>query len=186
MALLENWQKIAYNEKTNKQELQRFWQRYFLLEKGVYEQLLENPDQYITKVGRVLRKTSLDELPQIWDIFRGTMSIIGPRPALWNQADLVEERDRYGANDVLPGLTGLAQVHGRNTLKWEKRFEMDVSYTAHVTFIGDLKIILDTIWTVVLKKNIMLNGLEDFDVYRKRRMESKMGMEYTNSKIDGL
>ena len=78
---------------------------------------LSNPDSYITNVGRLLRKTSLDELPQIWDIFRGKMSIIGPRPALWNQADLVAERDKYGANDVMPGLTGYAQINGRDELE---------------------------------------------------------------------
>ena len=76
--------------------------------------LLRNPDQYITKVGRFLRKTSLDELPQLWNIFRGDMALIGPRPALWNQDDLIAERDRYGANDVKPGLTGWAQIHGRD------------------------------------------------------------------------
>jgi len=76
--------------------------------------LLENPDQWITKVGKFLRKTSLDELPQIWNIFVGQMSIIGPRPALWNQYDLIEERDKYGANDIRPGLTGLAQISGRD------------------------------------------------------------------------
>ncbi|MBR5539496.1 MAG: sugar transferase, partial [Clostridia bacterium] len=75
--------------------------------------LLENPEQYITKIGKFLRKSSLDELPQIWDIFVGNMSIIGPRPALWNQDDLIAERDKYGANDVRPGLTGWAQINGR-------------------------------------------------------------------------
>ena len=79
--------------------------------------MLENPEQYITRVGRFLRKTSLDELPQIWDIFVGNMSIIGPRPALWNQDDLIEERDKYGANDVKPGLTGWAQINGRDELE---------------------------------------------------------------------
>ena len=83
--------------------------------------LLENPEQWITKVGKFLRKTSLDELPQIWNIFVGDMSIIGPRPALWNQYDLIEERDRYGANDVLPGLTGWAQIHGRDELPIAKK-----------------------------------------------------------------
>ena len=79
--------------------------------------LLENPQQYITRVGRVLRKLSLDELPQIFQIFTGKMSIIGPRPALWNQFDLIAERDKYGANDVRPGLTGWAQINGRDELE---------------------------------------------------------------------
>lgn len=79
--------------------------------------LLENPEQYITRVGKILRKTSLDELPQIWNIFKGDMSVIGPRPALWNQDDLVAEREKYGANDVTPGLSGWAQVNGRDELE---------------------------------------------------------------------
>ena len=78
--------------------------------------LLKNPEQYITKIGRFMRKTSLDELPQIWQIFTGKMTIIGPRPALWNQYDLIAERDKYGANDIKPGLTGWAQINGRDEL----------------------------------------------------------------------
>ena len=100
--------------------------------------LLENPEQWITKVGKFLRKTSLDELPQIWNIFVGDMSIIGPRPALWNQYDLIEERDRYGANDVLPGLTGWAQIHGRDELPIAKKAELDGYYVQHLSF-GDRK-----------------------------------------------
>ena len=90
--------------------------------------LLENPEQYITKVGGFLRKTSLDELPQIFNIIRGEMSIIGPRPALWNQADLIAERDKYGANDVMPGLTGWAQIHGRDELEIPIKAKLDGEY----------------------------------------------------------
>jgi O-antigen biosynthesis protein WbqP len=90
---------------------------------------LENPDQYITGVGKFLRKTSLDELPQIWDIFIGKMSIIGPRPALWNQDDLIAERDKYGANDVKPGLTGWAQINGRDELEIPAKAKLDGKYT---------------------------------------------------------
>ena len=90
---------------------------------------LENPEQYITKVGKFLRKSSLDELPQIWDIFIGKMSIIGPRPALWNQFDLMEERDKYGANDVKPGLTGWAQINGRDELEIPVKAKFDGEYT---------------------------------------------------------
>ena len=90
--------------------------------------MLENPDQYITRVGRFIRKTSLDELPQIWDIFTNKMSIIGPRPALWNQDDLVAERDKYGANDVLPGLTGWAQINGRDELEIPVKAKLDGDY----------------------------------------------------------
>ena len=90
--------------------------------------LLENPDQYITRVGRFLRKSSLDEIPQVWDIFVGHMSIIGPRPALWNQEDLIAERDKYGANDVRPGLTGWAQINGRDELEIPVKAKLDGDY----------------------------------------------------------
>lgn len=87
--------------------------------------MLENPDQYITKVGHFLRKTSLDELPQLFNILVGDMAVIGPRPALWNQFDLIEERDKYGANDVRPGLTGWAQIHGRDELEIDVKAKLD-------------------------------------------------------------
>lgn len=90
--------------------------------------LLKNPEQYITRVGKFLRKSSLDELPQIWDIFMGNMSIIGPRPALWNQKDLIAERDKYGANDIMPGLTGWAQINGRDELSIEDKSRLDGKY----------------------------------------------------------
>ena len=90
--------------------------------------LLENPEQYITKIGNFLRRSSLDELPQIWDIFVGKMSIVGPRPALWNQEDLIAERDKYGANDVLPGLTGWAQINGRDELEIPEKAKLDGDY----------------------------------------------------------
>ena len=92
--------------------------------------LLENPQQYITRVGRFLRKTSLDELPQVFDILIGKMSIVGPRPALWNQDDLVAERDKYGANDIRPGLTGWAQINGRDELEIPQKAALDGEYTA--------------------------------------------------------
>ncbi len=91
--------------------------------------LLENPEQYITRVGRFLRKTSLDELPQIYNILCGKMSIIGPRPALWNQDDLIAERDKYGANDIKPGLTGWAQINGRDELEIPVKAKLDGEYT---------------------------------------------------------
>lgn len=94
--------------------------------------LLTEPDQYITRVGKILRRTSLDELPQIWDIFRGKMSVIGPRPALWNQEDLIEERNKYGANEIVPGLTGLAQIKGRDKLFISDKAKIDGEYTANL------------------------------------------------------
>lgn len=96
--------------------------------------LLENPDFYITKVGRFLRRTSLDELPQIINILAGHMSIIGPRPALWNQYDLIKERDKYKANDIRPGLTGWAQINGRDELPIPVKSKLDGEYTKNVCF----------------------------------------------------
>lgn len=90
--------------------------------------LLKNPEQYITRVGKFLRKTSLDEIPQLWNIFVGDMSVVGPRPALWNQDDLIAERDFYGANDVRPGLTGWAQINGRDELEIEEKARLDGDY----------------------------------------------------------
>lgn len=125
--------------------------------------LLENPDMYITRVGKFLRKSSLDELPQIFDIFVGHMSIIGPRPALWNQFDLVEERDKYGANDVRPGLTGLAQISGRDELEIDVKAAIDGEYTKALMVGGwkafgmDVKCFLGTI-TSVLKSDGVVEG----------------------------
>ena len=120
--------------------------------------LLKNPEQWITKVGKFLRKTSLDELPQIWNIFVGDMSIIGPRPALWNQYDLIEERDRYGANDVLPGLTGWAQIHGRDELPIAKKAELDGYYVQHLSFGLDVRCFFGTIKSVVKSEGVVEGG----------------------------
>ncbi|MEA4862225.1 MAG: sugar transferase [Victivallaceae bacterium] len=113
--------------------------------RAVPTHMLENPEQYITKVGRFLRKSSLDELPQIWQIFTGDMSIVGPRPALWNQYDLIEERDKYGANDIRPGLTGWAQVNGRDELAIEDKSRLDGEYVKKMSFLFDMKCFLVTI-----------------------------------------
>ena len=120
--------------------------------------MLADPEQYITKVGKFLRKTSLDELPQIINILKGDMSIIGPRPALWNQYDLIEERDRYGANDVLPGLTGWAQIHGRDELPIEKKAELDGYYVKHMSFRLDLRCFFGTIKSVVKSEGVVEGG----------------------------
>lgn len=111
--------------------------------------LLENPDQYITRVGRVLRKTSLDELPQILQIWTGKMSIIGPRPALWNQFDLIALRDQYGANDVRPGLSGWAQVNGRDELPVEEKAQYDGEYVQRISFLFDCRCFFETIIKVL-------------------------------------
>ena len=111
--------------------------------------LLENPDAYITKVGRVLRKTSLDELPQVIHILKGEMSIVGPRPALWNQSDLIELREKYGANDICPGLTGLAQVKGRDELSIEDKAKYDGEYVKRCSLLFDFMLFMKTIGIVL-------------------------------------
>ena len=120
--------------------------------------LLENPEQWITKIGKFMRKTSLDELPQIWNIFVGDMSIIGPRPALWNQYDLIEERDRYGANDVLPGLTGWAQINGRDELPIKQKAELDGYYVKNVSFALDCRCFFGTILSVLKSDGVVEGG----------------------------
>lgn len=120
--------------------------------------LLENPEQYITKVGKFLRKSSLDELPQIFQIFTGKMSIIGPRPALWNQFDLIAERDKYGANDVRPGLTGWAQINGRDELPIDVKAKYDGEYAAHLTFGMDLKIFFHSFSYVFQRRGVVEGG----------------------------
>lgn len=125
---------------------------------------LKDPEQYITKVGRVLRRTSLDELPQIWDIFRGRMSVIGPRPALWNQDDLVAEREKYGANDVFPGLTGLAQIRGRDELEIAEKARIDGEYVENLhkggvrAFLQDVECFFGTIASVVKHDGVVEGG----------------------------
>ena len=119
--------------------------------------LLENPEQYITKTGRFLRKTSLDELPQIINILKGDMAIVGPRPALWNQYDLIAERDKYGANDILPGLTGWAQINGRDELEIEEKARLDGEYVKKMSFFFDIKCMIKT-FTSVLKSDGVVEG----------------------------
>ena len=120
--------------------------------------LLENPEQYITRVGKVLRKTSLDELPQIFQIFTGKMSVIGPRPALWNQFDLIEERDKYGANDVRPGLTGWAQINGRDELPIDVKARFDGEYVEKLSFGFDCKCFFGTITSVLKHEGVVEGG----------------------------
>ncbi|MBQ8620487.1 MAG: sugar transferase [Clostridia bacterium] len=119
--------------------------------------MLSNPEQWITKVGGFLRKTSLDELPQLFNIFMGQMSVIGPRPALWNQDDLIAERDKYGANDVVPGLTGWAQINGRDELEIPVKAKLDGEYVEKMSFAFDVKCFVGTI-TSVLKRDGVVEG----------------------------
>ena len=120
--------------------------------------MLENPEQWITKVGKFLRKTSLDELPQIFNIFIGQMSIIGPRPALWNQEDLVAERDKYDANDVKPGLTGWAQINGRDELEIADKAALDGEYVKKQSFFFDCKCFFGTIFSVLRHDGVVEGG----------------------------
>jgi len=126
--------------------------------KDVPTHLLKNPDQWITRVGKFLRKTSLDELPQLFNIIKGEMSIIGPRPALWNQDDLIAERDKYGANDVRPGLTGWAQVNGRDELPIEVKARYDGEYVQKMSFMFDLKCLLKTVVSVIKGEGVVEGG----------------------------
>ena len=120
--------------------------------------LLKNPEQYITRVGKILRKTSLDELPQIFQIFTGKMSVIGPRPALWNQYDLIAERDKYGANDVRPGLTGWAQINGRDELEIDVKARLDGEYVQKLSFLFDLRCFFGTIRSVFRHEGVVEGG----------------------------
>ena len=120
--------------------------------------LLNDPQRWITKTGRFLRKTSLDELPQIAQIFTGKMSIIGPRPALWNQYDLIAQRDQYGANDITPGLTGWAQVNGRDELEIEEKARLDGEYAQNISFGMDMKIFWMTVRNVLRGSGVVEGG----------------------------
>ena len=119
---------------------------------------LSDPKKWITKVGGFLRKTSLDELPQIFNIFTGKMSVIGPRPALWNQFDLIEERDKYGANDVRPGLTGWAQINGRDELEIPVKAKLDGEYVQKLSFLFDCKCFFGTFKSVLKSDGVVEGG----------------------------
>ena len=120
--------------------------------------LLENPDQYITKVGHFLRKSSLDELPQLWNIARGDMAVIGPRPALWNQDDLIAERDKYGANDVKPGLTGWAQINGRDELEIPVKARLDGEYVKTMGPLMDFRCFIGSVFSVLRSDGVVEGG----------------------------
>jgi O-antigen biosynthesis protein WbqP len=127
--------------------------------------MLQNPDACITKIGAFLRKSSLDELAQIINILKGEMSIIGPRPALWNQYDLIAARDKYGANDIYPGLTGWAQINGRDELSIDVKAAFDGEYVEQISFAFDVKIFFKTIFSVLKNEGVK----EGADVILKSR-----------------
>jgi O-antigen biosynthesis protein WbqP len=125
--------------------------------------LLKNPEGYITRVGKFLRKTSLDELPQILNILKGEMSIIGPRPCLWNQYDLIAERDKYGANDIYPGLTGWAQINGRDELPIDIKAKLDGVYVEKLSFVFDVKCFFGTIISILKHDGVVEGGTGELD-----------------------
>ena len=152
-----------------------FWQKRVAIHKGTYmmpkfrsmyttapanmpTHLLTSPDQWITPVGKFLRKTSLDELPQLFSILKGDMSVVGPRPALWNQYDLIAERDKYGANDVRPGLTGWAQINGRDELPIDVKARFDGAYVENLSFAMDCRCFFGTIGKVLGRDGVVEGG----------------------------
>ncbi len=136
--------------------------------------MLENPEQYILKVGKFIRKASIDELPQLWNIFKGDMSIIGPRPALWNQDDLIAERDKYGANDVKPGLTGWAQINGRDELEIPVKAKLDGEYVKKLGLGMDIKCFFGTIKSVLKSDGVVEGGTGEM---KKQEEEEKEMIE---------
>lgn len=130
---------------------------------------LSDPKRWITKVGGFLRKTSLDELPQLFNIFGGSMSVIGPRPALWNQFDLIEERDKYGANDVKPGLTGWAQINGRDELEIPLKAKLDGEYVEKMSFGFDCKCFFGTIKSVLKSDGVVEGGTGELEKQKKEQ-----------------
>ncbi len=139
--------------------------------------LLENPDQYITRVGRFIRKTSLDELPQIYQVFTSKLSVIGPRPALWSQEDLVAEREKYGANDIKPGITGWAQINGRDELEIDVKAKFDGEYAAALNagkfkgFAMDVKCFFGTIVSVLKSDGVVEGGTGEIKKHEEKEKE---------------
>ena len=176
---------IFFKQKRVGKDKKLFWLHKFRSMKvktpDVPTHLLENPQQYITRVGRFLRKTSLDELPQVFDILIGKMSIVGPRPALWNQDDLVAERDKYGANDIRPGLTGWAQINGRDELEIPQKAALDGDYTAKLNrgkFSGlsmDIRCFFGTFLSVLRSDGVVEGGTGE--LHRQESTEQEQPAE---------
>lgn len=139
-------------------EILKFRTMYIDTPKDMPTHLLENPEAFITKVGKFLRKTSLDELPQLINIIKGDMSFIGPRPALWNQYDLIEERDKYHANDIRPGMSGWAQINGRDELEISVKAKLDGYYCEHLSFLFDVRCFFGTFISVLRQEGVVEGG----------------------------
>lgn len=145
--------------------------------------LLTNPEQYITRVGKFLRRTSLDELPQIINIISGKMSIIGPRPCLWNQYDLIDERDKYGANDIPPGLTGWAQINGRDELSIDIKARLDGDYVERMSFGMDVKCFFGTIASVLKHDGVVEGGWGEMEKARAEAAATQESSYEENSTL---
>lgn len=158
----------------NKQyfKLHKFRSMKVLTPHDVPTHMLENPEQYITKVGGFIRRHSLDELPQIWDIFVGNLTIIGPRPGLWNQDLLTAERDKYEANDVKPGLTGWAQINGRDELEIPEKAKLDGEYVQKLGLLMDIKCFLGSLHVVAKDENVVEGGTREM---KRRSGQSSNG-----------
>ena len=151
------WQKRVGLHKENFM-MPKFRSMYAQTPANVPTHLLNDPQRWITPVGKIYRKFSIDELPQLWSIFVGKMSFIGPRPALWNQDDLVAERDKYGANDVRPGLTGWAQINGRDELEIPVKAKLDGEYVERLSFLFDCRCFFGTVKAVLSRDGVVEGG----------------------------
>lgn len=149
----------------------KFRTMYVETPKDTPTHLLADPDVYITRIGKILRKTSLDELPQLFNILKGEMAFVGPRPALWNQYDLIDERDKYQANNTLPGLTGWAQINGRDELPIEIKAKLDGYYVKKMSFFMDLHCFIVTIFSVLKSEGVIEGGTGE--IARKEVASSK-------------
>lgn len=158
---------VIFRQKRVGKNKEHFWLHKFRSMKvktpDIPTHMLTNPEQYITRVGKIIRKLSLDELPQIYDILFNKMSIIGPRPALWNQDDLIAERDKYGANDIKPGLTGWAQINGRDELEIDVKAKLDGEYVEKMSFLFDCKCFFGTIKSVLKHEGVVEGGTGETD-----------------------
>ena len=165
------WQKrVGLNKKTFM--MPKFRSMYTETPSDMPTHLLTDPSRWITPVGKILRKTSLDELPQLLVILTGKMSFIGPRPALWNQDDLVAERDKYGANDVRPGLTGRAQINGRDELPIPVKARLDGEYVEKISFTMDVKCLCGTVKAVLFGKGVVEGGTGTLEKQENEDVES--------------
>ena len=138
--------------------------------------LLSNPEQWITRVGKLLRRTSLDELPQIVNILLGDMAVVGPRPALWNQSDLIEERDKYGANNVPVGLTGWAQINGRDELEIREKARLDGEYVSKIGLLMDMRCVVGTVISVIKFDGVIEGGIGEKTIHSNSSQSEEKGL----------